>query len=235
MPRGHFRIPRVSPWICAIALILLVSAIVACAGSDATDTPPKATADATPTAESATPTAESATPTAESATPTAESATPTAESATPTAGSATPTAGSATPTAGSATPTAESATPRILLAKTSAETDREVLTTLYNTTGGDEWDDHDGWLSDAPLSEWDGVKTDDEDRVVHLSIDSNWLSGEIPPELGNLANLTELYLQENQLSGCVPPELGNLANLKAVPPREPVERVRTKRYARPVE
>ena len=98
-----------------------------------------------------------------------------------------------------------------------------MLTTLYNTTGGDEWDDHDGWLSDAPLSEWDGVKTDDEDRVVHLSIDSNWLSGEIPPELGNLANLTELYLQENQLSGCVPNGmLGQLSstfsNLGGLPP-----------------
>ena len=39
------------------------------------------------------------------------------------------------------------------------------------------------------------------------------MSGEIPPELGNLANLTYLALGENQLSGEIPPELGNLANL----------------------
>ena len=40
------------------------------------------------------------------------------------------------------------------------------------------------------------------------------MSGEIPPELGNLANLQELFLYGNQLSGEIPPELGNLANLQ---------------------
>ena len=33
---------------------------------------------------------------------------------------------------------------------------------------------------------------------------SNQLSGEIHPELGNVANLTRLNLSDNQLSGCVP-------------------------------
>ena len=33
---------------------------------------------------------------------------------------------------------------------------------------------------------------------------SNPLSEEIPPELGNLANLTRLKLSNKQLSGCVP-------------------------------
>ena len=40
------------------------------------------------------------------------------------------------------------------------------------------------------------------------------MSGPIPPELGNLANLKTLSLEENQLSGPIPPELGNLANLE---------------------
>ena len=39
------------------------------------------------------------------------------------------------------------------------------------------------------------------------------MSGEIPPELGNLSNLLYLYLQDNDLSGEIPPELGNLSNL----------------------
>ena len=43
---------------------------------------------------------------------------------------------------------------------------------------------------------------------------SNNLSGPLPPELGNLANLQVLYLQDNQLSGPIPPALGNLANLQ---------------------
>ena len=33
---------------------------------------------------------------------------------------------------------------------------------------------------------------------------SNQMSEEIPPELGNLANLRRLNLSDNQLSGCVP-------------------------------
>ena len=33
------------------------------------------------------------------------------------------------------------------------------------------------------------------------------MSGEIPPELGNLTNLQRLYVSENQLSGCIPPAL----------------------------
>ncbi|MDE2981159.1 MAG: M66 family metalloprotease [Gemmatimonadota bacterium] len=36
----------------------------------------------------------------------------------------------------------------------------------------------------------------------------------VPPELGNLTNLTHLYLGRNQLTGSIPPELGNLASLE---------------------
>jgi len=39
------------------------------------------------------------------------------------------------------------------------------------------------------------------------------LSGEIPPEIGNLTNLTNLLLNDNQLTGSIPSEIGNLTNL----------------------
>ncbi len=39
------------------------------------------------------------------------------------------------------------------------------------------------------------------------------LSGPIPPELGQLAQLTHLYLQRHQLTGPIPPELGQLTHL----------------------
>ena len=40
------------------------------------------------------------------------------------------------------------------------------------------------------------------------------MSGPIPPELGNLANLTSIALGENELTGPIPPELGNLTKLE---------------------
>ena len=39
------------------------------------------------------------------------------------------------------------------------------------------------------------------------------VTGEIPPELGNLINLSSLILKENQLDGEIPPELSYLTNL----------------------
>ena len=49
-----------------------------------------------------------------------------------------------------------------------------------------------------------------------LFLEGNGLSGEIPPELGNLANLRHLSLEGNELSGEIPPELGNLASLEGL-------------------
>jgi len=39
------------------------------------------------------------------------------------------------------------------------------------------------------------------------------LTGEIPPEIGDLINLETLLLSGNQLTGSIPPEIGNLTNL----------------------
>ncbi len=100
---------------------------------------------------------------------------------------------------GTPTPTAE-----IPLAQTSAETDREALVTLYNATDGESWNNNDNWRSDAPIDEWHGVTTGANGRVTELNLDSNHLTGNIPPELGNLASLRGLQLYGNQLGGCVP-------------------------------
>ena len=101
-----------------------------------------------------------------------------------------------------------------VLGPTSDETDREALVALYNATDGENWDESDNWLSDAPLGEWAGINTDDDGRVTVLNLEGNGLSGEVPPELGNLANLQSLDLESNDLNGEIPPELGSLSNLE---------------------
>ena len=61
---------------------------------------------------------------------------------------------------------------------------------------------------------WDGVSVGNSPtRVLRLNLAENQLTGEIPPELGGLSNLTGLWLSENQLTGEIPPELGGLSNL----------------------
>ena len=91
--------------------------------------------------------------------------------------------------------------------------DREILEIFYEATGGPQWTDSDGWMTDAPLRDWYGVWADREGRVVGLSLWDNGLSNAIPPEVGNLTNLMRLDLQVNALAGSIPPELGNLADL----------------------
>ena len=100
---------------------------------------------------------------------------------------------------------------------TPCRNDRAALETLYNTTHGANWTgvkNYERWRSNLPLNQWHGVEADAYGRVTSLRLDANRLSGSIPPELGNLADLQVLDLGNNRLSGSIPKELGNLANLQ---------------------
>ena len=108
--------------------------------------------------------------------------------------------------------------------------DRAVLVALYNATDGDNWVNKDNWLSYEPLGQWYGVTADGNGRVTELRLSENRLSGELPEELGNFANLQVLKLganhtcdsggcrpdspSPNRLTGTIPPELGSLSNLE---------------------
>ena len=71
----------------------------------------------------------------------------------------------------------------------SAANDRAALAALYRATDGANWFDDTNWLSDTPLDGWHGVTTDGAGRVTELNLGDNLLAGELPPELGSLANL----------------------------------------------
>ena len=101
--------------------------------------------------------------------------------------------------------------------------DRAALVALYNATDGANWHVNTNWLSDAPLGEWYGVTTNDEGRVTELNLANNRLMGNMPTELGSLANLTVLDLRgdfssddSNEMIGEIPAELGNLGNLRVL-------------------
>jgi len=50
-------------------------------------------------------------------------------------------------------------------------------------------------------------------NLTGLFLNYNYLQGEIPSEIGNLRNLTELHIGHNGLQGEIPSEIGNLVNL----------------------
>ena len=91
-----------------------------------------------------------------------------------------------------------------------------ALHALYNATGGANWTNSGNWLSDAPLSDWHGIKTDDDGRVTEIYLIGNNLSGQIPAALGKLNHLEGLYLARNDLSGSIPTELGDLSSLRTL-------------------
>ena len=94
--------------------------------------------------------------------------------------------------------------------------DRVALVALYNSTGGSSWKDKTNWLSRKPLSEWHGVTTNDEGRVIYLDLSNNGLSSEIPSRLGSLSRLRNLNLSGNDLTGPIPGGLGRLTELKGL-------------------
>ena len=50
-------------------------------------------------------------------------------------------------------------------------------------------------------------------NLTYLNLEDNELTCSIPPEIGNLTNLTYLDLGRNELAGSIPLEVGNLTNL----------------------
>ncbi len=93
-------------------------------------------------------------------------------------------------------------------------TDRAALMALYVATDGANWTRNDNWGSGEPLRRWHGVTADAEGRVTSLILRRNNLSGLIPAQLGDLANLRTLNFIDNALRGPIPAALGSLAQLE---------------------
>ena len=94
---------------------------------------------------------------------------------------------------------------------------RDILEAFYEATGGPNWHNSENWLTDAPLSEWYGVNADGSGNVTGLYLDWNFVIGRIPPELGGLADLEEIYLSGNLLlEGPIPPGLFNISGLRTL-------------------
>ena len=97
----------------------------------------------------------------------------------------------------------------------SPEEDLAALVAVYEAFGQRPvWADDAKSIWEVPPVEIIGVIPDENGRIIGLHLGNSLLSGQIPPELGNLTALEELTLDNNQVSGEIPPELSNLVNLE---------------------
>ena len=89
--------------------------------------------------------------------------------------------------------------------------DCEALMSAKDTLAGTAALD---WSYDTAITSWEGVTTGGTpSRVTELRFITRGLTGSIPPELGQLSNLTRLALRRDQLTGAIPESLGSLSNL----------------------
>ena len=75
------------------------------------------------------------------------------------------------------------------------------------------------WSEQFSIRQWKGVGIDgttEPPRVTALKLVDRGLTGEIPAEIGGLANLQVLDLSWNSLVGTVPANLSNLSNLRTL-------------------
>jgi hypothetical protein len=92
--------------------------------------------------------------------------------------------------------------------------ERTASLAFYEALGGPDWIQQDFWGSDKPVSDWHGVETDAQGRVVRLTIYDNNLEGTLSPAICGLARLHTLHLSFNKISGPLPEALGNCRALK---------------------
>jgi Leucine-rich repeat (LRR) protein len=98
---------------------------------------------------------------------------------------------------------------------------RYVLGVFYFSTGGERWDNDNGWVSASNECNWFSASDEVGDpcsqdgRYVSLSLVENGLEGEIPQELELLTALNIIDLDFNALSGTIP-TLANLVNLQGL-------------------
>ena len=80
-----------------------------------------------------------------------------------------------------------------------------ILADLYEAMAGPGWTRGTGWLTDAPLREWDGVTVDADGWVTALDLGSNNLIATLPDQLVHLRKLARLDVSENpELHGVIP-------------------------------
>jgi len=99
--------------------------------------------------------------------------------------------------------------------------DYPALEEFYNSLGGDNWTNNEGWLEDCDPcgiedgTPWHGIRCFGTNTVIEVSLGLNNAVGCIPAEIRDLVALETLSLVGSDLSGCtIPEEIAELFNLR---------------------
>ncbi|MGE5342020.1 MAG: fibronectin type III domain-containing protein [Candidatus Omnitrophota bacterium] len=98
--------------------------------------------------------------------------------------------------------------------------ERRALEALYRDLNGPDWKNHKNW-NQSPGSEntWHGIKCNSSNTsVIEIKLSDNNLrildGKQVPRELEDFSNLSNLDLSSNDLTGPIPQWIGKLKNLK---------------------
>ena len=90
--------------------------------------------------------------------------------------------------------------------------DSLTLVSLYEYTDGANWTN--SWDLDAPMDTWFGLTLNSSGCARQLKIVQNNLTGSLPPNLGDLSELSSLEITHNpNLKGIIPESIVDLTNL----------------------
>ena len=94
--------------------------------------------------------------------------------------------------------------------------DSLALVDFYNSTNGSNWTNNANWLTKEPVSTWNGIILDTNERVSQINLYTNNLTGVLPSSIGNLVGLQSISLHINKIGGSLPSSLGRLTNLNSL-------------------
>ena len=88
--------------------------------------------------------------------------------------------------------------------------DSLALVDFYETLGGDDWTNNDGWLN-GPVNTWVGVVLQDT-RIFGINLPNNNLVGDVPGGITTIGSLREIIINNNRITSL--PDFGTQSPLQ---------------------